>query len=102
MSGCLVQQYQWSPGQEIRMSLLLTNDSFQMMVILYNCCLVLKSYFLFCFKCKDLLGFFLQVFKSDKMNGFEVQSEADAMMERQKRDIMPGITTPKTPTTHRR
>lgn len=42
------------------------------------------------------------VFKSDKMNSFEVQSEADAMMERQKRDIMPGITTPKTPTTNRR
>ncbi|XP_061185396.1 kinesin-like protein KIF23 isoform X2 [Saccostrea echinata] len=42
------------------------------------------------------------VFKSDKMNGFEVQSEADAMIERQKRDIMPGITTPKTPTSNRR
>nr|XP_022309325.1 kinesin-like protein KIF23 isoform X1 [Crassostrea virginica] len=42
------------------------------------------------------------VFKSDKMNGFEVQSEADAMIERQKRDLMPGITTPKTPTAQRR
>lgn len=35
------------------------------------------------------------------MNGFEVQSEADAMMERQKRDILPGISTPKTPSTPR-
>ncbi|KAK3602017.1 hypothetical protein CHS0354_027020 [Potamilus streckersoni] len=31
------------------------------------------------------------VFKPDKMNGYEVQSEADAMMERQKKDIIPGI-----------
>jgi len=36
------------------------------------------------------------------MNGFDVQSEVDAMMERQKKDIMPGvITTPKTPHTPR-
>lgn len=38
------------------------------------------------------------VFKPDRMNGFEVQSEADAMLERQKKDIMPNLTTPsKTP-----
>ncbi|XP_025084213.1 kinesin-like protein KIF23 isoform X2 [Pomacea canaliculata] len=37
------------------------------------------------------------VFRPDKLNGFEVQSEADAMLERQRRDIMPGLTTPRTP-----
>ncbi|XP_060599455.1 kinesin-like protein KIF23 [Ruditapes philippinarum] len=40
------------------------------------------------------------VFKPDKMNGFEVQSEVDAMMDRQKKDILPGLT-PKTPSTPR-
>ncbi|CAG5118902.1 unnamed protein product, partial [Candidula unifasciata] len=34
------------------------------------------------------------VFRPDRLNGFEVQSEADAMLERQKRDIMPNLTTP--------
>ncbi|XP_050395507.1 kinesin-like protein KIF23 isoform X2 [Patella vulgata] len=38
------------------------------------------------------------VFRPDKMNGFEVQSEADAMIERQRREILPGLITPKTPT----
>ena len=39
-----------------------------------------------------------QVFKPNKMNGFEMQTEADAMMERQKRDILPNIQrTPATP-----
>ena len=39
------------------------------------------------------------VFKPDKMNGYDVQTEADAMMERQHRDIMPKMlgTAPKTP-----
>lgn len=40
------------------------------------------------------------VFKPDKMNGYDIQSEADAMLERQRRDIMPKLTqldTPKTP-----
>ncbi|XP_076439064.1 kinesin-like protein KIF23 [Babylonia areolata] len=37
------------------------------------------------------------VFRPDRMNAFEVHTEADAMLERQKRDIMPGLTTPKTP-----
>ena len=32
-----------------------------------------------------------QVFKPDKMNGFDVQSEADAMLERQNRDITPRL-----------
>ncbi|WAR29386.1 LOW QUALITY PROTEIN: KIF23-like protein, partial [Mya arenaria] len=36
------------------------------------------------------------VFKPDRMNGFDVQTEADAMMERQRRDILPALT-PKTP-----
>ena len=31
------------------------------------------------------------VFKPDKMNAFEIQSEADAMLERQKRDVMPSL-----------
>ncbi|CAL1548953.1 unnamed protein product, partial [Lymnaea stagnalis] len=34
------------------------------------------------------------VFRPDRMNGFEVQTEADAMMERQRREIMPNLTTP--------
>ncbi|GFO27268.1 kinesin-like protein [Plakobranchus ocellatus] len=34
------------------------------------------------------------VFKPDKMNGFEVQTEADAMMDRQRKEIMPNLTTP--------
>ena len=34
------------------------------------------------------------------MNGFDVQSDAEAMLERQRRDIMPRITsTPRTPAT---
>ncbi|CAG2186745.1 KIF23 [Mytilus edulis] len=37
------------------------------------------------------------VFKPDRMNGFEIQTDADAMMERQRREILPGLTTPKTP-----
>ncbi|CAH1789923.1 unnamed protein product [Owenia fusiformis] len=38
------------------------------------------------------------VFKPDKMNGFDVQSEADAMVERQRRDLMPKLMkTPQTP-----
>jgi len=42
----------------------------------------------------------LQVFKPDKMNGFDVQTEAEAMLERQRRDIMPRVTnTPRTPAT---
>lgn len=45
----------------------------------------------------------MQVFKPDKMNGFDVQSEADAMLERQTRDLMPKLApqTPKTPQTPR-
>ena len=41
----------------------------------------------------------MKVFKPDKMNGFDVQTEADAMLERQTRDLMPKLTpqTPKTP-----
>ena len=38
-----------------------------------------------------------QVFRPDRLNAFEVQTEADAMLERQRRDILPGLTTPKTP-----
>ncbi|XP_059175032.1 kinesin-like protein KIF23 isoform X2 [Physella acuta] len=34
------------------------------------------------------------VFRPDRMNGFEVQTEADAMIERQKKEIMPNLTTP--------
>jgi len=34
------------------------------------------------------------------MNGFDVQSEAEAMLERQRKEIMPRITnTPRTPAT---
>ncbi len=45
----------------------------------------------------------MQVFKPDKMNHFDVQTEVDAMMERQRRDIMPkiGSNTPRTPGTPR-
>ena len=31
------------------------------------------------------------VFKPDKMNSFEIQSEAEAMLERQRRDVMPPL-----------
>ena len=42
----------------------------------------------------------VQMFKPDKMNGFDVQSESEAMLERQRRDIMPRVTsTPRTPAT---
>ncbi|XP_046350395.1 kinesin-like protein KIF23 isoform X3 [Haliotis rufescens] len=41
------------------------------------------------------------IFRPDKMNAFEVCTEADAMMERQRREILPGLTTPKTPSTPR-
>ncbi|XP_021341173.1 kinesin-like protein KIF23 isoform X2 [Mizuhopecten yessoensis] len=41
------------------------------------------------------------VFKPDRMNGYEVHSEVDAMIERQKKDILPGMTTPKTPSSAR-
>ena len=42
----------------------------------------------------------MQVFKPDKMNGFDVQTESEAMLERQRKDIMPRITsTPRTPAT---
>lgn len=42
----------------------------------------------------------LQVFKPDKMNGFDVQSDSEAMLERQRKDIMPRIAnTPRTPAT---
>ena len=40
---------------------------------------------------------FTQIFKPDRMNGFEIQTDAEAMMERQRRDLIPGLTTPKTP-----
>lgn len=49
------------------------------------------------------------VFIPDKANGFDVQTEADAMMERQRRELMPPPTptgrtpsTPRTPRTRRR
>ncbi|XP_070547007.1 kinesin-like protein KIF23 isoform X1 [Ptychodera flava] len=38
------------------------------------------------------------VFKPDKMNGFEVQTEADAMVERQKRELL-AMNPPSTPST---
>lgn len=41
------------------------------------------------------------VFRPDRANSFDVQSEADAMIERQRRDILPGLTTPKTPSERR-
>lgn len=31
------------------------------------------------------------VFKPDKMNGFDIQSEADALLDRQKLDILPAL-----------
>ena len=34
------------------------------------------------------------MFSPDKQNGFDVQSEADAMIERQQRDILPGKSKP--------
>ena len=38
-----------------------------------------------------------QVFKPDKMNGYEIQTKVDAMLEQQRRDILPTLhpTTPK-------
>ncbi|ESO95063.1 hypothetical protein LOTGIDRAFT_117487, partial [Lottia gigantea] len=39
------------------------------------------------------------VFKPDRMNSFEVQTEVDAMLERQKREILPGVGTPRIPST---
>ncbi|KAL8615240.1 hypothetical protein ACOMHN_050281 [Nucella lapillus] len=41
------------------------------------------------------------VFRPDRINAFEVHTEADAMLERQRRDIMPGLMTPKTPSERR-
>ena len=38
-----------------------------------------------------------QVFKPDKKDGFDVQTVADAMMERQRRDIIPRLTQGGTP-----
>lgn len=38
------------------------------------------------------VGFF-QVFKPDKMNGFDVQTEADAMLERQHKEILPKLNS---------
>ena len=48
-----------------------------------------------------------QVFKPDKANGFDVQTEADAMMERQRKEVLPSANcrtpgTPRTPSTPRR
>lgn len=59
-------------------------------------CMVGRYMCLVYFDTKEL-NILLQVFRPDKLNGFEVQSEADAMLERQRRDIMPGLTTPRTP-----
>lgn len=39
----------------------------------------------------------LQVFVPDCMNQFCVQSEAEALLEKQERDILPQLSTPKTP-----
>ena len=41
------------------------------------------------------------VFVPDGMNGFEVQSEAAAMLQKQEQDILPQLKTPKTPKRHR-
>ena len=43
------------------------------------------------------------MFKPDKMNGFDIQTEADAMLERQRRDITPKLiqSAPHTPGTPR-
>lgn len=38
---------------------------------------------------------FFQVFKSDDKNGVEVQSEVDALLERQRQENVPSV--PKTP-----
>jgi len=43
------------------------------------------------------LNLFLQVFVPDCMNQFSVQSEADALLEKQEKDILPPLSTPKTP-----
>ena len=37
------------------------------------------------------------IFIPDAMNGFEVQSEADALLQKQEQDILPQLRTPKTP-----
>ncbi|XP_071482317.1 kinesin-like protein KIF23 [Diadema antillarum] len=39
------------------------------------------------------------VFKPDRVNGMDVQTEADAMLERQKRELMPPPVAPRTPRT---
>ena len=51
--------------------------------------------FIYCVSMFDVI--FTQIFKPDRMNGFEIQTDAEAMMERQRRDLIPGLTTPKTP-----
>ena len=42
------------------------------------------------------------VFVPDAMNGFEVQSEADALLQKQEQDILPQLKTPKTPSKRQR
>ena len=42
------------------------------------------------------------VFVPDAMNGFEVQSEADALLQKQEQDILPHLKTPKTPSRRQR
>ncbi|XP_064645209.1 kinesin-like protein KIF23 isoform X2 [Lineus longissimus] len=42
------------------------------------------------------------VFIPDRQNAFDVQCEADAMVDRQRKDILPKLMTPKTPGTPRR
>jgi len=65
-----------------------------MTLILLWCCVQNVSEMCVC------VCFCAQVFKPDKMNGFDVQSDAEAMLERQRKDIMPRITsTPRTPAT---
>nr|XP_054752223.1 kinesin-like protein KIF23 isoform X1 [Lytechinus pictus] len=41
------------------------------------------------------------VFKPDRVNGMDVQTEADAMLERQKKELMPPPVAPRTPRTPR-
>ncbi|XP_077996675.1 kinesin-like protein KIF23 [Glandiceps talaboti] len=41
------------------------------------------------------------VFKPDRMNGFDVQTETDAMVERQKKDLIIPLNPPSTPATPR-
>lgn len=41
--------------------------------------------------------FFFQVFKTDDKNGMEIQSEVDALLERQRREN--NLSVPKTPST---